>query len=408
MTTLEPVAVRLIEPDWVGRVPAPAHDGLTPTERRRLIDANPDSYLAVTRAPDDLDDGTGPTSPEGALAAGRASLERLLRAGAFSPLHRPRLHLYRLAVGGRRQTGIVAGVPVDAYDDGTIRIHEQIQTVRAEHLARHLEVVRAQSSPIALAHRPHPRVTEAVAHLTSSTEPTVDFVTDDGLAQQVWPVTEPEHERLLVEALADKTLYLIDGHHRVAAASMLRAGAGTVRAASMLCAVFPTDELHLDAFHRLLPGIDEAGLLHRLAAASLTVRAVPTPAALAARGPAELALIVGGALYAVGVPIDATVPADDIVNLDPVRLQQLILGPVLGIDDGQDGGRLRYRPGAGDADDLAALAAEGVTAFAMRPVSMAALTAASDAGRTMPSKSTNFQPKVRSGIFLRPLDADRP
>ena len=406
MADLVPIPVRLVAPAWVDRVPAPAHDSLTPDERRRFLEANPDCYLTVTRSPEDLRPGERWDADE-ALAASKEALTRLLDAGAFTSPEGPALYLYRLAIDDHAQVGVVGGVAVDDYDRGVVRIHEQIKAVRATHLATQLAELGVQSSPITLAHTPNAAIGDATRRWIDAHDPAIDVTAPDGLRQQVWEVTDHTVTECIRAALADEKLYLIDGHHRAAAASAHRArvgpGAGHGGADVMLSAVFPSTELTNEAFHRWLRQVDAGELLTKLAEAT-TVRPASSIDAVLGREPDELALWADGRWHLVDTPanVSAGNGPGPLGAIDPVRLERWVLEPILGIDESTSSDELTYLHGTADRSDLEALEhIETGAVWAMRPVSMAVLMAASDAQLTMPPKSTYFVPKVRSGVFLR-------
>ena len=404
MADLVPIPVRLVAPDWVDRVPAPAHDSLSPAERRRILELNPDCYLTVTRSPEDLAPGQIWDAEE-ALDASRAALHRLLAAGAFTSPETPALYLYRLTADGHCQIGVVGGVRVDNYDRGTVRIHEQIRAVRASHLATQLDELGVQSSPITLAHKPNDTITETVAAIVASAQPMIGVTSADGLHQEVWEVTDTDAIATITNALADEFLYLIDGHHRAAAASAHRArvepgsGGSESGADVMLCAVFPSNQLKNEAFHRCMNGVDPTELVATLEEAT-AVRSVDTIDDVLDRRADELALWTGNRWHLVTAPsADESSPLE---ALDPVRLERQVLAPLFGIDESNPPGDLSYLHGMADRADLEQL--ETITTgavWAMRPVPMEILMATSDVGLTMPPKSTYFVPKVRSGVFLR-------
>ncbi|MGI9614183.1 MAG: DUF1015 family protein [Acidimicrobiales bacterium] len=384
------------------RVPAPAHDSLSPAERRRFLETNPDCYLTVTRSPEDLAPGQVWDAEE-ALEASRTALDRLLAAGAFTSPETPALYLYRLTADGHCQVGFVGGVSVDDYDRGTVRIHEQIKAVRASHLATQLDELGVQSSPITLAHKPNESIAETAAAIVATDQPVIAVTSADGLRQEVWEVTDSSTIATVTDALADEFLYLIDGHHRAAAASAHRArvepGTGEGGADLMLCAVFPSTQLKNEAFHRCVNGVDPTELIATLEAAT-TVRSVDTIDEVLDRRSDELALWTGDRWQLVTPP--SARESSPLEALDPVRLERHVLWPLLGIDESNPSGQLSYRHGMADRADLEQLQTLSSGAvWAMRPVPMETLMAVSDEGLTMPPKSTYFVPKVRSGVFLR-------
>lgn len=413
MARIEPTIARLIQPGWVRRVPSPAHDLLAPDDRRRYVAGNPDSFLTVTRGPEDVPPGEEWDSAR-AVAESRRSFQRLLGAGAWGdPAPRPALFLYRLRVdegaGGppHAQVGIVGNLSVDDYEQGVIRVHEQVHEHRMQHLADHLAGLRIQSSPVALAHRADPALSALVAGITDGREPELDFTSADGLRQQVWRVDEPDEIRSVQDALAGMPLYVIDGHHRSAAAAAHRRNHPESEAADWLFgAVFAADELRNEPFHRVVHGIDPDELV-ALVGRSFPVRPVAPDAVtaeVAGRRPEEVGLLTGGRWYLVDLgPLPR--PGDDsdvLAGLDVVRLEEGVLQPLLGITTASPAGRISYRVADAPHGGLEVWRTDPDEAlWLMRPVPMDAVLAAADAGLAMPPKSTFFQPKARSGVFLR-------
>ena len=410
MTTVLPLHLRLVNQDWTDRVPSPAHDSLTPEDRRRYLVVHPDSYLAVTRGPEDLPpDGSSTT--DDLLDAGRESLERLLGTGAFSELRPASFYIYQLERDGIAQNSIVAGIATSDYAEGRVKLHEQVRPERADHLGRHFGIVGVQSSPIAVAHRPLPAIKTIVQERIASTDPILDFETSDGLHQRVWPLHDPEAEVAIMDVMASEDLYLIDGHHRTAAALAHREAVGPGRADRVLSAIFSADELTNRAHHRMLDLGDTTDDFLEELILRRPVRVVDSIVDVEKRADHELALRARGRWYLVSVPFVGSreSTADRLENLDPVRLKRGILEPLLELEGtGYHNEMLTFRPGTRAHSALAAEAdATGQVFALMRPVDVSELLAAADAGLIMPAKSTYFDPKARSGVFLRPtIDAD--
>ncbi len=289
MVSIEPLPLRLVDEAFADTVPSPAHDSLTPEGRRQALLANPNSYLAVTRSIEDLDPAMFVTNDE-LLALGRASLDRLVDMGAFAAERPPQFYAYQLSSGAHTQTGLVGGVATAAFAGGEVRVHEQIHHGRAAHLARHLAIVGVQSSPIAVAHRPIDSLRAVLERTVAASDPVLAIESEPGFAQRIWPI-DPATSEVIVAALEADPLYLIDGHHRGAAAVDYRRLVGPGTADMTLCALFPTDELANFAFHRVLP--DSVG--GRSTVATLTERAarrVEGPTAIA-DGTTEIAMYDG-------------------------------------------------------------------------------------------------------------------
>ena len=417
MASLSPLSVRIVKPEWADQTPSPAYDALSPRQRRAHIDKYPLSYLTVTRGPEDLPPGTI-WDKRVATNSARVALDRLLSADVFSDPHNSAFFIYRLVDEYHSQVAIVAGVDVADYHNGIVRPHEQLVQTRAQVLADQLDALRVQSSPIAMAHQPNPLVDEITSRITGSTPPALDFATDDGLTQQVWVVTDPNDIGQLKTALAGEHLHLIDGHHRAAAAASIHSDAEP-ETGWMMCALFPSEQLRNIAFHRCLTNIDPDTLISSVTE-RFTVTEVDTLEQVVDRADEELALFAGGSWYLVSIPFPATLEAGEtdisdtshldsraqraLDNLDSVRLQTQVLGPVLGLESGQASGQLGYTSGDGDIADLRSVAeSEQAVVWVMRPVPMDVFLLVSESSLTLPPKSTYFVPKARSGVFLRHL-----
>jgi uncharacterized protein (DUF1015 family) len=393
----------VVNPGWAGEVPSPPHDALSAEQRRRHLRDHPSSYLGVTLSPEDIAPvAAAADAADVAARMSRASLERLVTQGAFGPERPPGFYLYRLRKDDHEQTGLVCGVATEDYDSGVVRIHEQINQPRADRLAQHLRLVGAQSNPIAMAYRTAPSLAGIVERCTTRNPPLLE-ISSHGLSQTIWAIDDgPE---AVASALAAEPLYLIDGHHRAAAASADRQrqpGAGHL----MLSVLFPFGQLRNEAFHRVLDGVDVDGLLARLAE-RFPVRPIDSVAEIAARPDGWIAVAAGGSeLRWWLVELPPPEPVDGhVIDIEPVRLATHVLAPLLGIVEPTTDPRLSYRPGPAEAGAAAApRVGSGQVEFWMRPVPLSMVLDLADLGLVMPPKSTYFEPKVRSGLFIRVTD----
>jgi len=399
---LRPVATRLVRPEWATRVVSPAYDSVRPEYRRELMEADPYVFLHVTRSPgDSIDPDTGqPLESDRAVTEANAvALERLLAAGVFSDVAPPGLYLYRLRRGDHVQTAIVGDVDLRGLDDGRIGPHERIRPQRATLLADHIERVGVHSSPVAFTYADAPEV-DAVVERATAAEPVLAFARDDGIDQTIWRIPDTDVAALL-ERFADERLYIVDGHHRVSAGveHWHRRGHDPA-AAVVLGALFPASELRVSPFHRRVSdtaGMAPSELLDAVAAADFGVRPLAADRDPAPGRPGVFGMYVDGQWYEIA-PFHRH-PAE----FDVTLLQDRILGPVLGVDEAGGSGRLEYLPGSGGLSQLVELTdAHGGVGFALHPVPLDQLMAVVDRGQTLPPKSTYFEPKVRSGVFLTP------
>jgi uncharacterized protein (DUF1015 family) len=407
VATLAPFRGWRVTREAADRVVAPAYDALSPAERGLVAAGNPDSFLNVMRSPEDQAPGDALSHGE-LLTASRRTLERLLEEGAFTRHDEPRYCVLRMRVGDHVQTGVVGTVPVT--DIGSVvRLHEHTREDKEDDLVRHLEVVGVASSPVGLVHRGPSPVADLVEGLTAS-EPDLELTSDDGLVQEVWTVANEQAVRRIAAAFtAVPALYLTDGHHRAASTARFarRLGAGPTSPASQLLAIaFPAAELRLEPYHRVVRhvGADRAGAVlaairERFPVDELPAGVAPEPP----RQPGTFLLHLGGRWYQIrtAVPDSRLSP---VAALDVTVLQERILGPVFEIADPRGDDRLEFVPGTRGLGELVARAGEDGAAVAVPPTDIAELMAVADAGTVMPPKSTWFEPKVRSGMFLYAVD----
>ena len=391
----------LIRPDWAHRVVAGAYDAKTPAERRAIVDSNPDSYFGVTRSREDLADGDD-ISDEDLLGLGAATLTRLLDADAFDPTGRPSFFSYRLDFGDHSQTGVVGALHLDGLRDGRVLTHENVRPERAQLLGRHLEIVGATSSPIALTHEPDPALF-AVLQSSMRSDPTVDHVVEQ-VHHRIWTLS-PVESGQVAGLLADATVYVTDGHHRSAAALAGRdAHPDEPAFARTLSVLFPSDQLRILAFHRRAPDHDHrsTGDLTTALATVGSIEAMPDLESAVPRKRGEVGVYIRGEWFR--LVFDPRERPDALAALDVERLRRDVIGHVLGVDELADDPDVDYVPGpAGFGEVVARCDADGYIGFLVHPTAIADLMAVAAAGDLMPPKSSYFAPKPRSGLFLRVL-----
>jgi uncharacterized protein (DUF1015 family) len=401
---LQPFRGSVVHPDRARRVVAPPYDALTPADRAALAATDPDSYLGALPPGGPAVDGD---ALDAALHRCRDHLAALVDAGRYVPLDGPAVGVLQLGAGPGRATAIVGDVPVDAFEDGRVRPHEQVGETRVHDLARYLEVVGVASSPVALAQRPDPEVSAATAAATSA-PPDVAYRADDDVDVALWCVADPALQRRLCDAVAGAGVaYLADGHHRAAAAARYArdVGAGPDDAAGrVLSAVVPSDQLTVLAFHRRLDGVlptaDDGGsgvaaavdaVLDRVRGAGIAVTALESPGT---PGRAHrVTLTADGRWWELDLARSAR--TDDVVESLDVRLVERDLIPLL-TDRAVSAVPVPAPLG------VDALVVPGAVGVALHPPPVTAVLAVADAGRDLPPKTTYIAPKLRSGLLVTP------
>jgi uncharacterized protein (DUF1015 family) len=388
MSLVRPVDGWLVDGPWAARVVSPLHDVLTDDERRAILAGNPDSYLHVTSTPEDL---PGPQDASAGPVQARA-LQRLLDLGAYRRLPEPRVYVYEMRDQGCRHTGVIANIGVAGFGDGRVLGHERVQAERVDGLVRHYDEVGVRSELVALFHEADPVVKELTARVCDSA-PLLEFTDAGGIDQSVWEAGAEESAEL-ARQLDLHQHYIADGHHRVAAASRRWERDGRPDDSSVLCAIYPQDQLFLHAFHRRVAGpVDEQALLRGLET-RFDVRRGAGPEVV----PGSIGMYAAGTWHRL-TPHERQ-EAPGVAGLDVTMLNQQVLGPLLGIEEGDP--RLQFLPELRDlGPTLAACDADRGVLFTLHAPRIDQLIAVADRGEVMSAKTTYVRPKPRTGIFLQ-------
>jgi uncharacterized protein (DUF1015 family) len=389
MTLVRPVKAQVVSAPWAARVVSPLHDVVTDSERRTVLANNPDSYLHVTSDPLALTQKVG----EDALAdaAQARALRRLLEHGAYRSLPDPSLFVYRMREDGGQHVGIVASVELAGFADGRVLGHERVQSTRVEGLVRHYQRVPMRSELVALFHRTDPAVTQLTARICQD-RPLLDFTDVGGVEQTVWQASR-EESGALAALLEGQRHYIADGHHRVAAALHCWGKGGQSQDSSVLCALYPQDQVVLHAFHRHVHGPVAVPDLLRGLEERFDLRHAAGPDV----GPGFIGLYAAGR-WSLLTPKDRK-EATGVAGLDVTLLDHCVLRPLLGIQDGAP--RLEFVPDLRDLEPTIRACDEvGGVLFTLHPPPIGDLISVAERHEVMSAKTTYVKPKPRTGIFL--------
>lgn len=412
MVTLKPFRALRPAPEYAARVAALPYDVMSSAEARQMTADNPLSFLHVDRAEIDLPPETDPYAPE-VYARAAANLKRLENEGILRQDPSPCLYIYRQEMCGRQQTGLVACAAIDDYLENRIKKHEFTRAEKEEDRIRHVDTCNANTGPIFLTYPGRPTISAQIAGWQQTHPPVYDFTEPDGVGHTVWLLDDPAIIAALEEAFAAvPSLYIADGHHR--AASAVRVGqrrrqqhpayTGAEEFNFFLAVLFPAEELAIMDYNRVvmdLAGMTEAEFLARLAeVCEITPTAPQTPP----QAPHQMSLCLPGGWYSLNIRPGLFDQNDPQERLDVAILQKLVLGPILGIADPRTDKRIDFVGGIRGLAELEARVRSGAAAaFAMYPTSLFDLMAIADLGQVMPPKSTWFEPKLRSGLFIHKL-----
>jgi uncharacterized protein (DUF1015 family) len=391
------------------QVAAVPYDVVNRAEAAELARGNPYSFLHVGRSDIDLPEDLDPHDPR-IYAQARQALDGFVRRGILVREEQPALYLYRLIMDGRTQTGVVGCVHIDDYEDDIIRKHEKTRQDKEDDRTRHVLTLRAHAEPVFLAYRGRTEIDVLTEPVLAST-PLYDFTAPDRVRHTVWRVPDPGLWTETFEGVPHA--YVADGHHR--SASAWRAGKerrvanrehrGDEEYNWFLAVLFPADQLTILPYNRLvrdLGGKKPAQVLQELREVG---RISPADHARPPR-PGTFCVYLADAWYRVELDEDTIDRRDPIGSLDVSLLQDRVLGPILGVGDPRTDQRLDFVGGIRGTAELERRVSSGemAIAFSLFPTTVEQLMAVSDAGAVMPPKSTWFEPKLRSGLFVHELD----
>jgi uncharacterized protein (DUF1015 family) len=395
-------------PELAEQVASVPYDVVSRSEAAALAAANPQSFLHVGRSDIDFPADVDPYDPR-IYAQARRTLEQFEADGTLLREAEPSLYLYRQVMDGRAQTGVVGCVHIDDYERDVIRKHEKTRPDKEDDRTRHVLTLRANAEPVFLTYRGRPQIA-SLAAATLEGAPLYDFTAPDGVRHTVWRIADPGP---FIEAFRQVPVaYVADGHHR--SASAWRAGRELRSAPAQhrgegeynwfLAVLFPADELRILPYNRVVRdccGMGPPELLARLShVGHVRVTDDPVP-----RRPGTFCFFLMNAWY--GLELDeATIDrSDPIASLDVSLLQDRVLGPVLAIGDPRTDKRIDFVGGIRGTAELERRVRSGdmAIAFSLYPTTLEQLMAVADAGQVMPPKSTWFEPKLRSGLFVHTL-----
>lgn len=393
--------------DKAARVASVPYDVVDRTEAAALAAGNPLSFLHVIRAEIDLPAGVAPYS-DAVYAKAVANLGQFQRDGVLVRESAPSVYIYRQVMGNHAQTGVALTCHIEDYERDIIRKHEKTRRDKEDDRTRIAHELNAHAEPVFLTYRPEPRIDALVASITANQAPACDFVAPDGVRHQVWHVPGGANfERLFGEV---PLAYVADGHHRTASAARVGAErrAANPRHTGMegynwfLAVLFPANQLQILPYNRTvatLNGLSEPEFLNRIRQSfAVEETGLQQPAS-----PRSVSLYLGGKWYTLSWAADPSL--DPVRSLDVSVLQDRLLAPVLGVDDPRTSDRIDFVGGIRGTAELEQRVNSGkaAVAFSLYPVTCDQLMAIADAGQIMPPKSTWFEPKLRSGLFVYPL-----
>ena len=393
------------------KIAALPYDVYNREEAKEVVMKNPDSFLAIDRAetsfPDDVD-----TYDERVYKKAHDMLWERIDKGDFVKEDKKVYYIYELIMDGRSQTGIVACASIDDYINNVIKKHENTRADKEVDRIKHVSTCEAQTGPIFLAYRSND-VINGVVDKIKITAALYDFVAEDGIAHKAWIISDEADIKAIEEAFAGMdSIYIADGHHRCASACKVGlmkreenpSYTGDEEFNYFLSVLFPDDQLMIMDYNRVvkdLNGLSNDEFVSKIKNVFDVVKESDTAIKPSKKG--EVSMYLNGRWTLLNVK-DAFKSEDPIKGLDVSILQNEILNPVLGIEDPKTDKRIDFVGGIRGLKELERRCANDcVLAFAMYPTSIGELFNVADAKLLMPPKSTWFEPKLRSGMFIHSI-----
>lgn len=414
MAVIRPFQALRPIPALVDKVAALPYDVMSSAEARQMAQNNPYSFLHVDKAEIDLEMDVD-LYDERVYARARQNLDNMIAEGILIQDERPYFYIYRQKRGQRIQTGLVACLSVDDYLNDVIKKHELTRPDKEQDRSRHVDSCDAQTGPIFTTYRSQAQITALVQAWADKHQALYDFVSEDGITHTVWIIDESDIiEQMKTLFRGVETLYIADGHHRSASAARV---AVQRRAANpdytgdeeynyFLAVLFPDHDPYIMDYNRLvrdLNGHSREAFLD-LVGQAFEVQIYPGDGPYRSVEPKTYGMFLEGQWYMLKARPGSYDEADPVARLDVTILQNNLLGPILGITDPRSDTRIDFVGGARGLKELERRATQDMqVAFAMYPTTIGDLMAISDAGKIMPPKSTWFEPKLRSGIFIHKL-----
>lgn len=393
------------------RIAALPYDVYNRAEAREAVKGNALSFLRIDRAETSFDDSVD-TYDDRVYKKADELFKGMLDAGSFVKDEKPCYYIYELTMDARAQTGIVACASIDDYINSVIKKHENTRADKEADRIRHVDALSAQTGPIFLAYRADEGI-NVIVDKTKASPAVNDFVSDDGIRHRVWIIDDESDIKAIEDAFsAMDSIYIADGHHRCASAVKVglkrreehKGYTGEEEFNYFLSVLFPDEQLMIMDYNRVLKDLNghtTVEILDELGKMGTLSERGREPFKPEKKG--QVSVYADGKWYS--LDFDEKFLSDDPVKgLDVSILQDNVLKPLFGIEDPKTDKRIDFVGGIRGLKELERrCAADCKMAFAMYPTSIQELFNVADAGLLMPPKSTWFEPKLRSGLFIHDI-----
>lgn len=405
------VCVRPAE-ELASRVAALPYDVYNRQEAKEEVQREPLSFLKIDRAETNFDDSVDTYAPE-VYQKAKELLQKDKQEGVYITDEDRSYYIYQLVMDGRPQTGLVACSSVDDYMNHVIKKHENTREDKEIDRITHVDTCSAQTGPIFLAYRSDKGIHDIVASYVENETPIYDFTAVDGIAHRVWKIAKKEDVDAIYKAFQNiQQIYIADGHHR--AASAVKVGlkrrqenpgyTGEEEFNYFLSVLFPHDELRILDYNRTVKDLNGRSLTQFLEEISKSFIVEKAEGQVRPEKKGTFGMYTEGQWYHLTAKPELFEGKDAVGSLDVSVLQDYLLGPVLGIGDPRTDQRIDFIGGIRGLSELEKRADSDMKiSFSMYPTSITELFDVADQELLMPPKSTWFEPKLRSGLFIHEI-----
>ena len=395
----------------VDKVAALPYDVYNRKEAKAEVLKEPLSFLKIDRAESQFDDSVDTYDPA-VYQKAKEMFEYDVEKGIYEEIDQPYYYIYELTMDGRKQTGIVATASIDDYLNNNIKKHENTRADKELDRINHVDVMSAQTGPIFLAYRENETITNEI-NKAKENAPLYDFTSNDGIRHTVWVIDNIESIKTIQNAFAKiNELYIADGHHRCASAvkvGLKRREAhpnytGSEEFNYFLSVLFPDNQLMIMDYNRVVKDLNGYTSKEFIEKLKENFEIEEVKGEFSPKRKATFGMYLDKKWYKLTAKINI-LSSDPVDGLDVSILQNNVLKPLLGINDPKTDKRIDFVGGIRGLKELERRCATDMKiAFSMYPTSIKELFDVADAKLLMPPKSTWFEPKLRSGLFIHRIE----
>lgn len=413
MATVRPFRAIRPEPKYASQVISLPYDVMNRQEAADMAAGNPYSFLHICRAEIDLPQQED-AYDRSVYEKARDNIAENLEAGVFVKEEKPALYIYRQVMDGRVQTGIVGCFSIDEYQNNIIKKHEFTRIEKEQDRINHFDVCDTNTEPVFLTYRDDKRIRTIVEGFAAGNEPVYDVTSADGIRHILWIIDDDAVISSLVSLFGElPALYIADGHHRSASACKVGLKrreenpgyTGDEEFNFFMAAIFPDNDLKIFDYNRVvkdLNGSSADDFIAKIKDAGFSVEDMGEDI-YHPEAKHIFSMYLEGRWYKLTAQ-ERIIPDHVIDSLDVAILQNSLLEPILGIEDPRTDKRIDFVGGIRGLEELKRRAESDMkVAFAVYPVDVDDLLTVADNDMVMPPKSTWFEPKLGSGLFLHSL-----